>query len=165
MARTPGKKLKVPSRNIIAICYDFDKTLSPHNMQEDTIFKEYGIDADRFWNEVGLAIKNEGYDKILCYLNKLIFDTEFRKKPLTEERLAAMAQDVRYCPGVKGFIKAAMLAIMALDNASRPGLLAWLYAKEKPFFPKFPNTKGRSIACAAPKTVLNGAGSWFQSNR
>src|SRR3989338_3221781 len=89
--------------NIIAICYDFDGTLSPRNMQEDTIFKEYNIDAERFWREVSRVTKNEGYDKALCYLNKLIFDPVFQKKPLTEKRLAAFGRKVRYCSGVTSF--------------------------------------------------------------
>ncbi len=89
--------------NIIAICYDFDGTLSPRNMQEDTIFKEYGINADRFWREVSRVIKNEGYDRALCYLNKLIFDPKFQKTPLTERRLGQLARKLRYCPGIKSF--------------------------------------------------------------
>ncbi len=93
----------MPQNNIIAICYDFDGTLSPRNMQEDTIFKEYGINAERFWREVSRVTKSEGYDRALCYLNKLIFDSEFQKKPLTKKRLSASARKVRFCPGVKSF--------------------------------------------------------------
>ena len=72
-------------------------------MQEDTIFKEYGIDADQFWSEVGQGMKNEGYDGALCYLNKLIFDSVFQKKPLTKQKLAASARKIHFCPGVKTF--------------------------------------------------------------
>lgn len=93
----------MPQDNIIALCYDFDGTLSPRNMQEDTIFKEYKIDADLFWREVSRVTKNEGYDKALCYLNKLIFDPRFQKKPLTEKRLGALARKLCYCPGVKSY--------------------------------------------------------------
>ena len=65
--------------NIIGICYDFDGTLSRRTMQEDTIFREYGINPKRFWKEVNRAAKEDGYDKTLCYLNKLICDPEFQE--------------------------------------------------------------------------------------
>ena len=94
----------MPKNNIIAICYDFDGTLSPRNMQEDTIFKEYKIDPIPFWREVSRCTKTEGYDKALCYLNKLIFDPRFQKKPLTKERLGIMARKLEYCPGVVGYL-------------------------------------------------------------
>lgn len=103
MAQKTRKKSNTPPYNIIAICYDFDKTLSPRNMQEDTIFKEYKIDAKQFWRDVSRVTKNEGYDRTLCYLNKLIFDPRFQNKPLAEKRLAASARKVCFCPGVKRF--------------------------------------------------------------
>ena len=98
MPNNPKKK-----RNVIAICYDFDGTLSPRNMQEDTIFKEYKIDAVEFWREVSRVTKSQGYDPALCYLNKLIFDPRFQKKPLTKKRLGVLARKVRYCPGVESY--------------------------------------------------------------
>ena len=91
-------------KHLIAICYDFDGTLSPRNMQEDTIFKEYKIDPVPFWREVSRTTKAEGYDKALCYLNKLIFDPRFQKKPLTKERLGVMARKLQYCPGVAAYL-------------------------------------------------------------
>lgn len=39
--------------NIIAVVWDFDKTLLNGYMQEP-IFKYYGIDEKSFWGEVGL---------------------------------------------------------------------------------------------------------------
>lgn len=90
-------------QNIIAICYDFDGTLSRRSMQEDTIFKEYGIHAKRFWAEVKRTAKEDGYDKILSYLNKLIYDSAFQRKPLSEARLTEMAARIEYYPGVENF--------------------------------------------------------------
>lgn len=39
-------------RNIIAIVYDFDGTLSPQPMQEYTVFPQLNIKPSRFWEEV-----------------------------------------------------------------------------------------------------------------
>lgn len=38
-------------QNVIAIVWDFDKTLIPGYMQEP-LFRRYGIDATSFWDEV-----------------------------------------------------------------------------------------------------------------
>ena len=37
--------------NIIAVIWDFDKTLVDGYMQ-DPIFEKYGVDAKKFWEEV-----------------------------------------------------------------------------------------------------------------
>ena len=98
-----GQKSLSFKHNIIAFCYDFDGTLSRRAMQEDTIFKEYGIDAKKFWAEVKRSAKGDGYDKTLCYLNRLIYDPEFQKRPLTKARLTELAKRIEYYPGVEHF--------------------------------------------------------------
>ena len=41
-----GKKLPK-----MAICYDFDRTLSPDDMQTFTLIPSFGVDKDVFWHE------------------------------------------------------------------------------------------------------------------
>lgn len=36
---------------ILAICYDFDKTLTPTDMQAQGFIQEVGYDVDDFWKE------------------------------------------------------------------------------------------------------------------
>lgn len=43
--------------NIIAVVWDFDKTLVDGYMQ-DPIFEEYKIDSKEFWNEVNSLPQN-----------------------------------------------------------------------------------------------------------
>jgi len=90
---------KVP-QNIIAIVYDFDGTLSPGNMQEQTIFKAYGIDKKRFWAKSQTLVDRRGYEKTLAYLKLLIDEPVFRRRPLTKRLLKGLASHVPYYPGV-----------------------------------------------------------------
>ena len=91
---------KKVAQNIIAIVYDFDGTLSPGNMQEQTIFKAYGIDKKKFWARSQALVVRRGYEKTLAYLKLLIDDPVFKRRPLTKRRLKALAADIPYYPGV-----------------------------------------------------------------
>jgi hypothetical protein len=88
-----------PKQNVIAIVYDFDGTLSPNNIQEDTIFWEYGIDKDKFWKRTNDLVA-QGYERTLAYLKLLVHDAPFQKKPLSRKRMAQWASRVEYFPGV-----------------------------------------------------------------
>ena len=51
-----GKQERLP---IVAICYDFDKTLSPDDMQAQGFIQSVGYDVAEFWKETGeLAREN-----------------------------------------------------------------------------------------------------------
>ncbi len=64
-------------QTVIAILWDFDKTLCPGYMQEP-LFSHYGIDPDRFWNETNAlaaryqadGLHHVSYDTM--YLNHLL---------------------------------------------------------------------------------------------
>lgn len=87
-------------QNIIAIVYDFDGTLSPGNMQEETIFRSYGIDKKKFWAKSQSLVFRRGYEKTLAYLKLLIDDPVFKKRPLTKRKLRESAKHITYYPGV-----------------------------------------------------------------
>ena len=90
-------------QNIIAIVYDFDKTLSPNNMQEDTIFPAYGIDKEKFWAKADELTQARGYERTIAYLRLLLQGTPFVKKPLQKSDLAALGKDLKYFNGVESF--------------------------------------------------------------
>jgi len=116
------KKKKVV-QNIIAIVYDFDGTLSPWNMQEETIFKSYGIDAKKFWAKSQSLVLKRGYEKTLAYLKLLIDDPVFKKRPLTKRNLRESAKHITYYPGVdEGYFDHLKAFIQSLPEVRETGI-------------------------------------------
>jgi len=56
----------------VAICYDFDGTLSPGNMQEYDFFTALGGSAKNFWEESREIAKANNADPILAYMMLMI---------------------------------------------------------------------------------------------
>ncbi len=59
-------------RPVLAICYDFDKTLSPNDMQAQGYIQSVGYEVESFWTESnGLAESND-MDQNLAYMYTMI---------------------------------------------------------------------------------------------
>lgn len=91
--------------NIIAVIWDFDKTLISEYMQTP-IFEEYGIDADMFWREVNdfpKQMKEKGIrvNSDTCYLNFLIkYAKDGRFKGLNNQKLFEYGKKLKFYNGV-----------------------------------------------------------------
>jgi len=95
--------MKRKKQNIIALVYDFDGTLSPNNIQEDTIFRDYKIDKNKFWAKTNELVVKKGYERTLAYIKLLIQDAPFKKNPLTKSKMAKLADQIEYFEGVDKF--------------------------------------------------------------
>jgi len=109
------------NHNIIAMIYDFDGTLSPNNMQEDTIFKAYGIDKEKFW-EKSQALAKQGYERTLAYLKLLIHDEIFLRKPIRRSDLTGLANEIEYYPGVRDFFDRIAAFVAAIPEFNKWGV-------------------------------------------
>lgn len=88
------------NRPIVAICYDFDKTLSPTDMQVQGYIQALGYDESTFWplsNE--LASKNE-MDQNLAYMYEMLEQAE-GKVLFTKQTLMDYGAKVKLFPGVE----------------------------------------------------------------
>ena len=57
---------------IIAILYDFDKTLATDDMQNFSFIPALGMTSDEFWGATGELTKKTGMEKILSYMYMMI---------------------------------------------------------------------------------------------
>ena len=92
--------------NIIAIVWDFDKTLVDGYMQ-DPIFKEYNVNVKSFWNEVNELpkkyLKEQGVkvNPDTIYLNQFIkYAKEGKFKGLNNEKLKSFGKELKFYPGI-----------------------------------------------------------------
>ena len=61
---------------VVAICYDFDKTLSPADMQAQGFIQSVGFDVDQFWEESDAFAVAHDMDQNLAYMYKMVQEAE-----------------------------------------------------------------------------------------
>lgn len=92
-------------QNVIAVIWDFDKTLSPHYMQRP-LFENYGVDEAEFWGEVnalpayyaraGITVHAD-----TCYLGHLLTYVKAGIMPdLSNAKLRELGRYITFFPGV-----------------------------------------------------------------
>lgn len=84
----------------MAICYDFDKTLSPDDMQTFTLIPSFGIDKDEFWVETNRLARENGMESNLSWMYTLIRYSRFLGKSLKREYFRAIGAQVELYDGV-----------------------------------------------------------------
>lgn len=85
---------------VVAICYDFDKTLSPDNMQEQGYIQAVGYEkSSEFWDESNALAENNDMDQNLVYMYMML--KMARGKVLfTKETLNKKGEEISFFPGV-----------------------------------------------------------------
>ena len=95
----------MPKPIVVAICYDFDGTLSPGNMQEYGFFSSLGKEAKNFWQESEKIAKENQADPILCYMRHMIEKAKDSNIPTTRKALRNYGKDVELFPGVDSWFE------------------------------------------------------------
>lgn len=89
---------------VVAICYDFDKTLSPDDMQSQGFIQSVGWDVPKFWKESNGMAQTNGMDQNLAYMYMMSKEGEV-KVWLTQSALAEYGSRVNLFPGVESWFK------------------------------------------------------------
>lgn len=90
---------------VIAIMYDFDKTLCAKDMQEYSFIPSVGMDPEQFWGESNNISVKYNMDRILAYMFLMIKAAKENDVPITKESFMNLGKDVVFLKGVKSWFK------------------------------------------------------------
>ena len=92
------------SQPVLAICYDFDKTLTPDDMQAQGYIQSVGYDVEQFWKETDELAHAHGMDSNLAYMFKMVQEAE-GNLILNKKALMDYGAKVKLYPGVEGWFE------------------------------------------------------------
>ena len=95
----------MPKQPIVAIMYDFDKTLSTTDMQNYSFIPNLGMTPEQFWGETTLFTEKEGVERILSYMYVMIREAKKKGIKLTREYLRECGKKIQFYPGVSTWFK------------------------------------------------------------
>ncbi|MBM3925435.1 MAG: haloacid dehalogenase-like hydrolase [SAR202 cluster bacterium] len=85
-------------QNVIAIVYDYDRTLSPFSMQDDVLFARLGVARNDFWGKAADMIASKAYEGELAWMRLLLEIPEFRR--MSNKDLSALGKELHFYRGV-----------------------------------------------------------------
>lgn len=85
---------------ILAICYDFDKTLSPNDMQAQGYIQSIDYDVSEFWKQSNQLAAENDMDQNLAYMYMML-DRSRGRVLFTKETLHENGRKVQLFPGVR----------------------------------------------------------------
>ncbi len=86
---------------VIAIMYDFDKTLCTKDMQEYTFIPSLDESAESFWKESNRVSKEERMDAILTYMYLMVRKSKDKHLPINRRVFEDAGKNVKLFAGVR----------------------------------------------------------------
>lgn len=84
----------------MAICYDFDGTLSPGNMQEYGFMEQISMTPNDFWDKVNQEVKATGADNIAIYMKLMISESRNNHQPFSRKTFTDYGKKIQLFKGV-----------------------------------------------------------------
>lgn len=85
----------------MAICYDFDKTLSPDDMQAFEFIPLTGMMVGDFWNECAKLSQENLMERNLTYMYLMLKKAKEKNIPINRERFAEFGKTLKLYEGVE----------------------------------------------------------------
>ncbi len=85
---------------IIALMYDFDKTLCTTDMQAYTFIPNLGMSANEFWAKASDLAEKHKMDRILAYMYLMLDEAHIHRKPIRRSDFVALGKDLELYSGV-----------------------------------------------------------------
>ena len=89
------------TNTVVAIMYDFDKTLTTKDMQEYTFIPKVGMTASEFWGKSNVLAQEQGMDRILAYMKLMLDEATSHGHSIHRDDFVALGQDLEFFPGVR----------------------------------------------------------------
>lgn len=93
------------NKPIVAIMYDFDKTLCSEDMQNYSFIPALGMTPEQFWGEVGLFTSKTNVERILSYMYMMVALAKEKGIKLTRDYLYSLGKDIKFFDGVTTWFK------------------------------------------------------------
>ncbi len=90
---------------IVALMYDFDKTLSTRDMQDYGFIPELGMSPKDFWGEVDQLTDTEQMDSILAYMYLTVQKCREKNIAVTREKFYELGKGIEFFEGVESWFK------------------------------------------------------------
>lgn len=90
----------MPNKTIVALLYDFDKTLCTQDMQNYAFIPSLGLAPGDFWKIANDFGRKEKMDGVLAYMYTMLRESEKRSLPLTRQSLNHCGRSISFFPGV-----------------------------------------------------------------
>ncbi len=104
MSELPYKRKHKEEKPVLAICYDFDKTLTPDDMQAQGYIQSVGYSVSDFWKASNELAAENDMDQNLAYMYKMMQEADGRIV-FNREKLQEYGSKVELFPGVEGWFE------------------------------------------------------------
>lgn len=91
------------AKPVLALMYDFDKTLCTKDMQEYSFIPDLKMAAKDFWSKSSGLAKEKKMDNILAYMYVMLEQAHSAKISIHRNDFVKLGKDLKFYPGVEGW--------------------------------------------------------------